>query len=270
MVYTDEPQGKTSTTSAFNTDHITMQQTGKLYLIPVLHGRNGPPYHSSICKGVPLAIGLFYCGARQNGPAFHQGRSTSTPTAGIGNGRTQRTHQSEAEYRSFSTSPQWPEYWLDVGSCWEKKKKKKKKKTQVADPGAVVVDLAHRQGIQVLPLVGPSSILLALMGSGMNGQKFCFQGYLSAKKQDLGQQLKHLEQLAERDQCTQIFIEAPYRNQQIVAAVLQHLAPQTRLCIAVDLTLPSEYIVTRKVEEWKESSSGFAQTARDLFIGLST
>jgi len=123
----------------------------------------------------------------------------------------------------------------------------------VADPGAEVVRLAHQQGIQVVPLVGPSSILLALMGSGMNGQKFSFQGYLSAKKQDLGQQLKRLEQLVQRENSTQIFIEAPYRNQQIVDAALQHLAPQTRFCIAVDLTLPTEFILTRKIEEWKKN-----------------
>ena len=91
------------------------------------------------------------------------------------------------------------------------------------------------------------------MGSGMNGQKFSFQGYLSAKKENLGQQLKRLEQLAQKENCTQIFIEAPYRNQQIVEAALKNLAPQTRLCIAVDLTLPTEFIQTRKIEEWKRN-----------------
>jgi 16S rRNA (cytidine1402-2'-O)-methyltransferase len=123
----------------------------------------------------------------------------------------------------------------------------------VADPGAVLVELAHQQGIQVIPLVGPSSILLALMGSGLNGQQFCFHGYLSAKKQDLGQQLKRLEQGSQRDKSTQIFIEAPYRNQQVVTAALLHLAPSTRLCIAVDLTLETEQIQTQRIEAWKRN-----------------
>lgn len=123
----------------------------------------------------------------------------------------------------------------------------------VADPGAVVVALAHRRGIEVVPLVGPSSLLLALMASGMNGQQFCFHGYLPAQKGQVGRELKKLEQLSARYRQTQLFIETPYRNNQLVEAALGSLGPATRLCIAVDLTLPSEYIRTQTIAEWQKA-----------------
>ena len=121
----------------------------------------------------------------------------------------------------------------------------------VADPGAVIVEMAHQRGIEVVPLVGPSSILLALMASGMNGQNFSFVGYLSAKKPDLARDLKRLEQLAKKHKQTQIFIETPYRNGQMIETALATLNANTRFCIAADLTLPTEYILTKKVGEWK-------------------
>lgn len=122
----------------------------------------------------------------------------------------------------------------------------------VADPGAVIVEMAHQRGIEVVPLVGPSSILLALMASGMNGQNFSFVGYLSAKKPDLARDLKRLEQLAKKQKQTQIFIETPYRNGQMIETALATLNVNTRFCIAADLTLPTEYILTKKVGEWKK------------------
>jgi 16S rRNA (cytidine1402-2'-O)-methyltransferase len=122
----------------------------------------------------------------------------------------------------------------------------------VADPGAEVVALAHRHGIEVVPLVGPSSILLALMASGMNGQEFSFKGYLPPKTPDRTRELKKLEQLAPR--VTSIFIETPYRNQQMIATMLQTLQPQTRLCIAADITLASEYIFTKNISEWQKTT----------------
>ncbi|MEZ4985966.1 MAG: SAM-dependent methyltransferase [Saprospiraceae bacterium] len=122
----------------------------------------------------------------------------------------------------------------------------------VADPGSQVVALAHRQGIGVIPLVGPSSLLLALMGSGMNGQAFAFKGYLGAKRHELTQDLKKLENLALRHQETQIFIETPYRNQAVFEAALQTLQPNTRLTLAMDLTLPTQYIRTLSIHEWHQ------------------
>lgn len=123
----------------------------------------------------------------------------------------------------------------------------------VADPGAGLVALAHRNGVEVLPLVGPSSILLALMASGMNGQQFCFQGYLAPKPGDLAKDLKRLEQLAEKGRQTQVFIETPYRNNNMVEQALKSLAPDTLFCIAVDLTLPTQFIRTQKIADWKKS-----------------
>lgn len=123
----------------------------------------------------------------------------------------------------------------------------------VADPGAVIVEMAHQKGIEVVPLVGPSSILLALMGSGMNGQNFSFQGYLAAKKPDLARDLKRLEQLAKKQKQTQIFIETPYRNGQMIEVALNTLNPRTSFCIAADITLPTQYILTKTIGEWKKT-----------------
>lgn len=123
----------------------------------------------------------------------------------------------------------------------------------VADPGAVVVKMAHQKGIKVIPLVGPSSILLALMASGMNGQNFCFNGYLSAKKPDLGKDLKRLEQLSRKFRQTQIFIETPYRNMGMLEEAFKVLSPETRLCVAADISLKTELILTKKVKEWRKT-----------------
>ena len=122
----------------------------------------------------------------------------------------------------------------------------------VADPGASVVQWAHQNGVAVVPLVGPSSLLLALMASGFNGQGFTFQGYISAKKGDLGKDLRRLEDLARRSQQTQIFIETPYRNKQVFETALAVLSPDTRFCIAADLTLPSEWVWSAKIADWRK------------------
>ncbi len=122
----------------------------------------------------------------------------------------------------------------------------------VADPGALVVRMAHKKGIQVVPLTGPSSILLALMASGMNGQHFSFTGYLSPKKPELARELKKLEQLSGKFKQTQIFIETPYRNNGLVETALQTLSPNTLFCIAADLTLDTEYVQTHAVAQWKK------------------
>ena len=124
----------------------------------------------------------------------------------------------------------------------------------VADPGAAVVAWAHRQGVEVVPLVGPSSILLALMASGMNGQSFTFHGYVSAKREDLGKDLKKLEETARRLNQTQIFIETPYRNGQMIEAAFKVLQPNTRFGIAADLTTPPQYIAIKTIAEWKKTT----------------
>jgi 16S rRNA (cytidine1402-2'-O)-methyltransferase len=122
----------------------------------------------------------------------------------------------------------------------------------VADPGAVIVKLAHEKGIQVVPLVGPSSILLAIMASGMNGQSFTFNGYLPIDKSEKKQALKTLEKLSFDKNQSQLFIETPYRNNKLLEDILQALQPNTLLCIACDITLPTEYIKTLNVSNWKK------------------
>lgn len=122
----------------------------------------------------------------------------------------------------------------------------------VADPGATIVKLAHEKGIQVVPLVGPSSILLALMASGMNGQNFAFNGYLPIDKVDRKKAIKELERLSKERNQSQIFIETPYRNEKMFTDLKSTLTPGTRLCIAADITLPEEYIKTYTVAEWKQ------------------
>lgn len=122
----------------------------------------------------------------------------------------------------------------------------------VADPGAVVVKLAHDNGIQVVPLVGPSSILLAMMASGMNGQSFAFNGYLPIDKSEKKQELKRLEKLSFDKNQSQIFIETPYRNNNILEDLINSLQPNTHICVACDITLPSEYIKTATANQWKK------------------
>ncbi|GGD29979.1 SAM-dependent methyltransferase [Flavobacterium orientale] len=123
----------------------------------------------------------------------------------------------------------------------------------VADPGAVIVKLAHEKGIQVVPLVGPSSILLAMMGSGMNGQSFAFNGYLPIDKSEKKAALKNLERLSFEKNQAQLFIETPYRNNKLLEDILQALQNSTRLCIATDITLPTEYIKTLTINDWKKT-----------------
>ncbi|MBC7523907.1 MAG: SAM-dependent methyltransferase [Flavobacterium sp.] len=123
----------------------------------------------------------------------------------------------------------------------------------VADPGAVIVKLAHEKGIQVVPLVGPSSILLAMMGSGMNGQSFAFNGYLPIDKSEKKGAIKNYEKLSFDKNQSQIFIETPFRNNKFLDDLLSTLQPNTSLCIATDLTLPSEYLKTLRVADWKKA-----------------
>jgi 16S rRNA (cytidine1402-2'-O)-methyltransferase len=122
----------------------------------------------------------------------------------------------------------------------------------VADPGAVIVKLAHEKGIQVVPLVGPSSILLAIMASGMNGQSFAFNGYIPIDKGEKKAALKNLEKLSQDKNQSQIFIETPYRNNKMLEDIIQAVNPATYICIATDITLPTEFIKTMRASEWKK------------------
>lgn len=122
----------------------------------------------------------------------------------------------------------------------------------VADPGSLIVRMAHQRQIEVVPLVGPSSLLLALMASGMNGQRFTFLGYLSPKRNELGRDLRQLEQHANRRKETQLFIETPYRNMAMLEVAMQVLSPKTYLTVAIDLTLPTQQIISHTIRDWKK------------------
>lgn len=122
----------------------------------------------------------------------------------------------------------------------------------IADPGARAVQYAHELGIKVVPLVGPSSILLAMMASGFNGQNFTFNGYLPIEKGERKAELKRLEKMSKDLDQSQLFIETPYRNNQMLQSLIETLNPQTKICVACDITLPSEYIKTAPVSLWKK------------------
>ena len=137
----------------------------------------------------------------------------------------------------------------------------------VADPGADIVDLAQRTKIKVVPLVGPSSILLSLMASGFNGQSFCFNGYLPKDQKERSRKLKDLERMAKSKNQTQLFIETPYRNMHVFEDLLKNCFDATKLCIAVDITLPSEKITTKTIEDWKKTQVNLQKRPCIFLIG---
>ncbi len=124
----------------------------------------------------------------------------------------------------------------------------------IADPGANIVMLAHQKNIKVVPLVGPSSIVLAMMSSGLNGQNFAFNGYIPIDKDQRKKAIKELEKTSKTKNQSQIFIETPYRNQKLLSDLKSFLTPSTLLCVAVDITLPTEYIKTLTVAAWKSEN----------------
>jgi 16S rRNA (cytidine1402-2'-O)-methyltransferase len=125
----------------------------------------------------------------------------------------------------------------------------------VADPGAMVVDIAHKRGISVIPLTGPSSILLALMASGLNGQNFAFRGYLPVDKNDLSMAIKEMENRSKRENQTQIFIETPYRNSRLFEELIKICNPATLLCIAKNITTKEENVQVKSIEKWRKTKT---------------
>lgn len=138
----------------------------------------------------------------------------------------------------------------------------------VADPGADLVALAQREAIRVVPLIGPSSLLLALMASGLNGQRFAFHGYLPAKEAERDKTLRELESESRKRRQTQIFIETPYRNRQLLDGILKACQPGTRLTLATDLSLPGESVLTRTVQQWKKQTPPEIERRPTVFLLL--
>ena len=136
----------------------------------------------------------------------------------------------------------------------------------VADPGANLVALAHEHGVKVFPLVGPSSILLALRGSGLSGQDFAFHGYLPAKDEPRRQRIKELEKDSRREKRTQIFIETPYRNRQMLETLISLCSSDTKICVATDLTLADECIVTRTSGQWRRQEAPNIDRRPTIFL----
>ncbi|MGB1247343.1 MAG: SAM-dependent methyltransferase [Chitinophagales bacterium] len=137
----------------------------------------------------------------------------------------------------------------------------------IADPGALVVELTHQLKINVKPLVGPSSILLALIASGFNGQEFSFHGYLPIDADKRSKKIKQLESEAKKRGSTQIFMETPYRNNKLIASLIKILRPDTMLSIAVDLTLDTEYIATKKIATWQKEKIDIHKRPAIFVIG---
>ena len=138
----------------------------------------------------------------------------------------------------------------------------------VADPGAALVMAAHRENIPVVPLIGPSSIVLALMASGLGGQRFAFHGYLPAKEPERSQKIRDLENTARRDKATQLFIETPYRSVALLDALSKALAPNTLISVGADLSLPSQLIQTRSAKSWRGQTD--AVKDRLVVFGIAT
>lgn len=215
---------------------------GKLYLIPITLGENDPlevlPY---TVQRIIEVIDIYIVENEKTARRFIKKITPEKPQPSL-QLSTLNKHTQSSEHRSM------------LQPCMEGKNVGLMSEAGcpgVADPGADIVKLAHERGIQVVPLVGPSSILLAMMASGMNGQSFAFNGYLPIDKGEKKSALKNWERLSlERNQ-SQLFIETPYRNNRLLEDLLQHLHPNTLLCIAADITLPTEYIKTLRIADWK-------------------
>ncbi len=137
----------------------------------------------------------------------------------------------------------------------------------LADPGSEVVSLCHKAGYEIIPLVGPSSIFLALAASGFNGQSFAFKGYIPIKEPALSESIKSLERRLQKSGETQIFIETPYRNERLFKTLISKLENNTKLCLAVDITGENQYIKTKTVKEWKSSDNPTVKLPTIFIIG---
>ena len=225
-----------------NPSQPKLKMNGKLYLIPTSLGENAihtiPPYVVDLIHKIEFIIAERAKTARRF--IKNTGSPRPMPTYQLSelNDRTPDGDLDEMLRPIFEGN--------DVGIMSEAGC------PGVADPGARLVALAHRKGVQVVPMVGPSSILLALMASGLNGQNFRFLGYLPAKVDKLSGVLKKLELRAHRESQTQVFMETPYRNRQMIEQAFNVLSPNTLFCIAADLTLETEFISTKKIRDWRK------------------
>ena len=222
-----------------------MAQLGKIYLIPTTLGETENPF-DVLPQTIKRSIELLDYYIVENEKTARKFIKSICP----------EKVQASLHLSSLNKHTQDSEYKQMINDCVEGKNIGLMSEAGcpgVADPGAVIVKLAHEKGIQVIPLVGPSSILLAIMASGMNGQSFAFNGYIPIDAAEKKAELKNLEKLSINKNQSQIFIETPYRNNKMLEDILCSLHPETYLCVATDITLPTEYIKTMRVVNWKKT-----------------
>ena len=222
-----------------------MAQLGKIYLIPTTLGETENPF-DVLPQTIKRSIELLDYYIVENEKTARKFIKSICP----------EKVQASLHLSSLNKHTQDSEYKQMINDCVEGKNIGLMSEAGcpgVADPGAVIVKLAHEKGIQVIPLVGPSSILLAIMASGMNGQSFAFNGYIPIDAAEKKAELKNLEKLSINKNQSQIFIETPYRNNKMLEDILCSLHPETYLCLATDITLPTEYIKTMRVVNWKKT-----------------
>lgn len=222
-----------------------MKQKGKLYLIPVTMGDCEPM--DVLAQTVPQALALIDHYVVENEKTARKFIKSVLPTKKQSD-LILYTLNKHTQDNALNAMIQPCLQGINIGLMSEAGC------PGVADPGAVIVKIAHENGIQVIPLVGPSSILMAMMASGLNGQSFAFNGYLPIDKLDKKQALKNFEKLSFDKNQSQLFIETPYRNNKLVEDILQTLQPSTLLCIATDISLPTEYIKTMRIADWKKNT----------------
>ncbi|NHC07593.1 SAM-dependent methyltransferase [Azonexus fungiphilus] len=233
--------------------------TGTLYLIPVPLGPNAP--QNSLHPGVLATLRPlrhFVVEQAKTARAFLKAAGTDLPLQELELEELNEHTRAEALARLLEPLRAGHDVGLlSEAGC-----------PAVADPGADLVALAQREGIRVVPLIGPSSLLLALMASGLNGQRFAFQGYLPAKDTERSKALRDLEAESRKRRQTQLFIETPYRNRAMFDAILQHCQPGTRLCVATDLTLPGEMVRTQTISQWKKQTPPEIERRPTVFLLL--
>lgn len=234
-----------------------MSATGTLHLIPVTLGGGDP---AAVLPAAALAtvraLGDFVVENEKSARAFLKQAGHPLPIATLNLQRLDEHTKTEAVEPLLAPLLAGRSVGLlsEAGS------------PAVADPGAALVAAAHARGIRVQPHVGPSAILLALMGSGMNGQQFAFHGYVPVPEAERRKRIHDLERAAAGG-ATQIFIETPYRTDALLKALLEHCRPETRLCLAVDLTLPDESIATRTVAEWRRAAPAVGRRPAVFLLG---
>lgn len=218
---------------------------GKLYLIPCLLGGEDTSILPDYNKNLLAEISVF---------AVENLRSARRFLRSVGYSKNFDTEVLFFEFDKHQSSQQFQQVIATLNNGKNIGIISEAGNPCIADPGFELVAKAHHQKIEVVPLVGPSSILLALIASGFNGQNFCFHGYLPIENADRNKKLKQIENESLKSGSTQIFMETPYRNQKLFEQILQLFQAETKLCVAADITLPTQYISTQSIAAWKKEN----------------